>query len=85
MPSSFCQGVFTRPSFKATKLLPLASKNAMDLRPHGGHFHGHASRTPHEIQLEFDQLWRAIGIRCCAHPGEATPETPLKRSDTLPL
>jgi hypothetical protein len=54
-------------------------------RPHGRRLDCQATRPFHEIEFQVDEFGRAEGEGLGSHPDHAVAQTPLQRSDRLPL
>src|SRR5262245_18270009 len=53
--------------------------------PHRGRIHRHPARTPHQIELDIDQLRRAVLVRRGADAEQTATEPTLQRAEALPL
>src|SRR5262245_25754233 len=47
--------------------------------------HLHPARTPHQVELEVDELRRTVLVRLRAHADVAVAQPPLQRAEALPL
>src|SRR6266850_5404515 len=54
-------------------------------RPDGRRLHRHPARAPHQVELEIDQLGRAVVIRLRADADETVAQAPLERAEALPF